>query len=103
MTPTSTIRIEITAAKRGRSIKKCPNRMLVRRGDQIVTRIFDLAVLRRHRFVKLHTLQTVDDHAILWLYSILYNSQRVTYPAPEPDLTALGDVVLVNHVNKALG
>src|SRR5262245_4967103 len=101
--PTITKPIETTAAKMGRSMKKCEIRIgrptSVGRslgGSSLRSR---LLVLRRHLLPRPRSHQAVDDDAIIGRHAILYDAQVVHHLA-EPHEALARHIVLINDIDE---
>src|SRR2546429_7421450 len=80
--PTITKTIETTAAKIGRSMKKCEmrigrSRLSIGGGLRGGGLRHRLLLLRRHLLPRTHAHQTIDDHAVVGRYALLDHAQIV--------------------------
>src|SRR5262245_47975524 len=101
--PTITKTIETTAAKMGRSMKKCEIRIgrptSVGRSLGGSSLRSCLLVLGRHLLPRPRPHQAVDDDAIIGRYAILYDAQFVDHLA-QPHEALARDIVFVNDIDE---
>src|SRR5215510_4856849 len=102
--PTITKTIETTAAKIGRSMKKCEMRIAlparsVGLGLRAARRGRHRLIVGRHLLSLTHAHQAVDDDAIVGRQAVLDHAQLVD-DRTERHEALLGDIILVDYIDK---